>query len=1244
MKKHCFLLLLFASSAFAQPKKYQSLLWEISGNGLAKKSYLYGSMHVSEKVSYHLSDAFFKHLLAADYVANESDPSTWIALYDVFGGNAHASYLYDNKAFYAQFYQQPIKREDLFPLFVSNNNIMNNLLFRTNENQKDYQEDTYLDMFIYQTGKKYKKQVVGLEDAKASMISIMNAEMNDLTPREENMQAIVKLLRERSFNQALLDYYRDKNLDMLDSLYTLATPGNYLKALILDRNLVMAKSIDSIARKGSLFAAIGAAHLPGRDGVIELLRKKGYVLTPVVDSYTEKGRSIKKQIDEYFIKPQFEQRTTADGMIRLPMHAQPIFSEDNIGTPDLANGGIVNLKRIPLRNYLRKDGGLFSAQTLDSLFYENIPGDILDKKYVAEDNHSTFDIRSRTKTGNAQHYKYFITPLEVICVSMSGNGSYVRQYESEIFGNIKLKKYASGWETVTPAKGGFSVQAPAYYTLYGNRESNNPANVELNAWDESEKAWYFLTERTANDNRLLEDTAFELKRIHDEFYTQFDIQASAKELARLDDSYESQAVLGDNAIRLKTVVRGQKYYLLGTVRASAENTARFFKSFSPQPFRYDTQTRKFTDSTAHFSIDLPEKENEKLFWKIKAPDFLGGNSGTQKKNLFETQERLFTFHSASGKTVSLSAWTCHRYDYARNRDSLLVNLRKNIIEDFEQYAPETDYEAFSEELLETSFTYAADDADASDRPYSSWDKTFSGTTETGKKQRRLQLTGEKESYDPARGLYRLDVTAERPASQQAIKYNVFMQDGYIWWLRTLVEKGYKNDDAFIETVANSFTPETPKPEHSVFEKKTGLFFEDARSENDSIRYSALQSVGIVEFAKEDLPQLKAFLNTFDFRPDETQALSTLLEKVGRIDDPGVIPFLESCYRKEGAGTMLQLSVIRALTRQKSKSAYKKIMELLEYDLPLSNGYEISGLFVQFCADLENSKTLFPGIFQFYGVKEYHEPIVRLATQLFRHKYVNPKKGNSYRKLLLTDARLEYKRASGWKAKMEGKDPGEADYYGNSPVDALEYYCNLLFPYRKDKAVAQWLQKTANLGIAEVNLEIARLEIENGNMPNASMFQELLRQPETRFSAYRMLLDNKKPVPQWTDEDIAMAAVTEFGNMDAAPSEIALANKRTVSMGEESFIIFFFKSSSKENDGAPVAGSENKLAAVAFANNKGRIDAQSWKVINAMPVMGDAALEPDCNTIIDRLLNGSHARASFGKQKYNAFPAYLEEEF
>ena len=54
------LAVLLASFSHARDKKedikYQGLLWEITGNGLEKTSYLYGTMHVSRKIAFNLDD------------------------------------------------------------------------------------------------------------------------------------------------------------------------------------------------------------------------------------------------------------------------------------------------------------------------------------------------------------------------------------------------------------------------------------------------------------------------------------------------------------------------------------------------------------------------------------------------------------------------------------------------------------------------------------------------------------------------------------------------------------------------------------------------------------------------------------------------------------------------------------------------------------------------------------------------------------------------------------------------------------------------------------------------------------------------------------------------------------------------------------------------------------------------------------------------------------------------------------
>src|SRR5450432_1175698 len=114
------------------------------------------------------------------------------------------------------------------------------------------------------------------------------------------------------------DAYRRGDLDMLDSLERLMEPSAaYMEKFLYRRNEIQAHSIDSIIKHHSLFVGVGAAHLPGKRGVIEWLRKKGYTLRPV--AMQDRDASQKDTIDK----------------IRVPVTLAPFSAEDGGFTVDL---------------------------------------------------------------------------------------------------------------------------------------------------------------------------------------------------------------------------------------------------------------------------------------------------------------------------------------------------------------------------------------------------------------------------------------------------------------------------------------------------------------------------------------------------------------------------------------------------------------------------------------------------------------------------------------------------------------------------------------------------------------------------------------------------------------------------------------------------------------------------------------------------------------------------------------------
>jgi hypothetical protein len=106
---------------------------------------MYGTMHVSDKVSFHLSDSFFEKLMASDFIANESEPNTWTELYDLYGFYQSTQ---TRRNFYTNFYTSPIEKDYLYSLFRGSNYNLIGLLSRTNQANQEFQEETYLDMFI----------------------------------------------------------------------------------------------------------------------------------------------------------------------------------------------------------------------------------------------------------------------------------------------------------------------------------------------------------------------------------------------------------------------------------------------------------------------------------------------------------------------------------------------------------------------------------------------------------------------------------------------------------------------------------------------------------------------------------------------------------------------------------------------------------------------------------------------------------------------------------------------------------------------------------------------------------------------------------------------------------------------------------------------------------------------------------------------------------------------------------------
>ena len=57
--------------------------------------------------------------------------------------------------------------------------------------------------------------------------------------------------------------------------------ADFMRLIVDKRNHTMAERAQPLIEKGKVFIAVGALHLPGEEGLVELLRERGYRVTAV---------------------------------------------------------------------------------------------------------------------------------------------------------------------------------------------------------------------------------------------------------------------------------------------------------------------------------------------------------------------------------------------------------------------------------------------------------------------------------------------------------------------------------------------------------------------------------------------------------------------------------------------------------------------------------------------------------------------------------------------------------------------------------------------------------------------------------------------------------------------------------------------------------------------------------------------------------------------------------------------------
>ncbi|MFN8398092.1 MAG: TraB/GumN family protein [Bacteroidia bacterium] len=261
----------------------KSLLWEISGNGLAKPSYLYGTMHVGDKRAHDFSDSTmiaFKstRAYAGELNMAEVDQAALLNMMKLPAGQKLHTLFTDEEweslVNYCQskMHVNPNDFDDFNIFFIYS---------LIAQGQFKNQMGQAVDMYFYNEAKKSQKKLLGLEKPEEQIAAINSMKTDD------QKKMVLDAVNGKNGNSGkelkkMLKYYGKGDLEGLLSFSKDAEFSSEFETnLVTHRNHNMAERMEPIMKEQSTFVAVGALHLPGEEGVINLLRQAGYKVRAV---------------------------------------------------------------------------------------------------------------------------------------------------------------------------------------------------------------------------------------------------------------------------------------------------------------------------------------------------------------------------------------------------------------------------------------------------------------------------------------------------------------------------------------------------------------------------------------------------------------------------------------------------------------------------------------------------------------------------------------------------------------------------------------------------------------------------------------------------------------------------------------------------------------------------------------------------------------------------------------------------
>lgn len=256
------------------------LLWEISGNNLSEKSYLYGTIHIQDKRVFNFGDVFYEKFnsckaYAMEILMEKQDIQKTLSSMMLENDMTIKELL--NKQDYKILDSVFIEKTG-FGISIFNNIKPFWLMSQLSVSQLNKDISLPMDLFLKEKAEKKGNKILAIEKFEDQINAI-----NSLTIKEQCKMLMnsVKNNHENSTDD-LINNYLAADLDKISEISENDDmPKKFQQVFIIERNKKMAEKIAEYCKKQSTFNAIGAAHLAGKEGVIKLLRQKGFTVEAI---------------------------------------------------------------------------------------------------------------------------------------------------------------------------------------------------------------------------------------------------------------------------------------------------------------------------------------------------------------------------------------------------------------------------------------------------------------------------------------------------------------------------------------------------------------------------------------------------------------------------------------------------------------------------------------------------------------------------------------------------------------------------------------------------------------------------------------------------------------------------------------------------------------------------------------------------------------------------------------------------